>query len=163
MMEAYATAPKHESAWGTQIPGPPVGVYPLLVTGLAKRAFPERQEEIVEGLSQGLGHTNAWCRVVALDCMLEFPEQLGRWKKLLLQLPNDKDETVQEAALGNLLMIVQQQKFYAVMPPTAQIASKVTAKATGSTRIKDLARSVHKLAAQAVVMANRPFPPKERL
>jgi len=156
-MEAYATAPKHESVSGTRIPGPPVGVYPHLVAQLATEVFPERKGEIFAEILKGLQHTNAWCREVAIECVSAFPEQLPRWKRLLLQLSKDEDESVRLAALGELLMIVQQPELHDAMTP-AEIeleAKAVTEDAAASSRVKELAEVVLKLAMKATT-TNRP-------
>jgi hypothetical protein len=151
LMEAYAAAPKHQSVSRTSIPGPPVGVYPSLVTRLAKQALPGREEEMIGDIMKGLQHTNAWCRVVAAECVWVFPEHLDRTKGLLLGLLQDEDELVREAALGQLLLIVQRPTLYEAVPPTevAVAARAMIDDAASSERLKGLAETVLGLATEA--------------
>ncbi|MGO8927652.1 MAG: hypothetical protein ACLQU3_12265 [Limisphaerales bacterium] len=151
LMEAYAAAPKSQSVLGTQIPGPPVGTIPSLVTRLARQTLPERDEEMIRDVVRGLQHTNACCREVAAECVWEFPEHLSRTKSLLFRLVQDENEIVREAALGQLLLIVQRRELHEIVPP-AEVAAAATAvlddpRASG--RLKGLAETVLRLAADA--------------
>jgi hypothetical protein len=147
-MEAYAAAPKHESIARTPVPGPPVGAHPNRVARMVKKTHPQRRQEMVAEISRGFQHTNAWCRVVALECVLELPEELGRWKKDLLRLTSDKDAMVREAALGQLLNIVQIKERRAVVPASDiwSAANAVVEDTNASQRVRELAGIVRKLA-----------------
>lgn len=147
-MEAYAEAPKHESISGTPIPGPPVGVYPSTVVKMARATHLERRDEFVSEIHKGLQHTNAWCRIVAVQCVTAFPGKLGIWKDDVLKLTTDPDDRVQEAALLQLLQIVQQDKLLAILP-ASEIGRAATAVAdypANSERLRGLARTVSDLA-----------------
>src|SRR6266567_1616170 len=109
-MEAYAAAPKHESIYGTKIAGPPVGSFSSDIVCIAKSALPQRRDEIFEEILKGLHHTNAWCRTVAIECVVEFPEEIAKWKNRLAELTQDEEPLVQEAALGGLILIVQKDE-----------------------------------------------------
>jgi hypothetical protein len=156
-MEVYADAPKHQSVSGTSIPGPPVGVYPSLVTRLARQTLPERDEEMIRDVVGGLKHTNAWCRIVAAECVWVFPEHLSRTKSPLLRLLQDENELVREAALGKLLLIVSQPKLHEVVSPAevAAAASAVIDDVAASERLRALAETVLRLAADTGA-TNRP-------
>ncbi len=147
-MEAYAYAPKHQSVSGKSFEGPPVGAFPSLIARVANQSLPESRTEIAEGITQGLQHTNAWCRVVALKSVDGFSEQLGRWKSLVLQLAGDSDPLVQEAALGSLIDFVQQK--HAAMPPAevATVAKNVISSPATSPRVKGLAEALLRYAEQ---------------
>ncbi len=145
--ETYAEAPKHQTIYGTEINGSPIGVIPQFIIASAKSALPDRRGEIINGILQGLQHTNAWCRVVSLECMNQFPEELGRWKERLLELAQDRDPLVQEAALGNLMMIAQNKEELKIIPAAEihEVAEDVLADPETSKRIRDLAETVRSL------------------
>ncbi len=147
-MEAYAYAPKHQSVSGKSFEGPPVGAFPSLIARVANQSLPERRTEIAEGITQGLQHTNPWCRIVALKCVDGFSDQLGRWKSQILQLTADSDPLVQETALGILIDFVQQERTWAVMPPdqVATAAKNVINNPATSPRVKAVAKALLKCA-----------------
>src|SRR5262249_10654403 len=87
---------------GTQIPGSPIGVTSSHVARLGKSLLPHRHEEILGDILQGMKHTNAWCRTVAVEVSWEFPEDFSRFKDSLLELTRDENPIVQETAFGRL-------------------------------------------------------------
>ncbi len=160
-MEAYAYAPKHQSVSGKSFEGPPVGAFPSLIARVANQSLPERRTEIAEGITQGLQHTNAWCRVVALKSVDGFSDQLGRWKSLILQLTRDSDPLVQEAALSSLIDFVQQERTWAVMPPAevATVAKNVISNPAAAPRMKGLAEALLKCAEKAAASTRQRLEP----
>lgn len=118
------------------------------MTQLARQALPERDEEMIGDIIKGLEHTNAWCRVVAAQCVGVFAEHLERIKKPLLSLIHDKEPLAREAALGQLLLIVQQPPLYEAVTPeeVAAAASAVIDDPGASERLKVLAETVLRLA-----------------
>jgi hypothetical protein len=147
-MESYSQAPKQESIYGTPVIGSPVGCVSSLVVGLVDAAFPQRRGEMIAGIMEGLEHTNAWCRIVALESARVFPEALLRRKELLLKLTRDSDALVQETALGNLIEIVQRPALAPAMsaPEVRQAALMIAQDPNSSLRVRDFASNVIQIA-----------------
>ena len=145
--ETYAKAPKHQSIYGTAIYGAPVGVTSSIIIGAAKSALPDRRGEIINGILQGLQDTNAWCRVVSLECIIRFPEELGRWKERLVELAQDKNSMVQGEALLQLMMIAQSKEELKIMPAAEihQVAEDVLANPNTSEDVRKTAEIVRSL------------------
>lgn len=146
-MEAYAAAPKHQSVYGTRVSGPPVGPTSSFMARGAAAAFPERRAELLAEIMRGLEHTNAWCRIVALECARSFPQELLERKNLLINLTQDSDAVAQEVALGALVLNVQQPVFDRLMSPAEveQVARAVMDDPRNSERVRELAKVVLKL------------------
>jgi hypothetical protein len=147
-LEAFAEASKHESVSGTQVPGPPAGIYPGDVTEMARKTHPQRRDELVSEIHNGLHHTNAWGRILAVQCISAFPEELARWKDDLLGLTTDQDDQVQEAALLQLLTLAQQDDLLAILPASeiGRAATAVAENPARSERLRGLAQTVSDLA-----------------
>jgi hypothetical protein len=148
-IEVYASAPKHQTVYGTRVAGAPVGVSSLDVVRSVALAVPERREEVLEEVLKALEHTNALYRCVALECAHAFRgELLQRRKEKLVRLTRDEDPLVQQAALGHLLLIAQIKDLINLMPPSeiAQIARTALNDSTTSERLRSLAQKVLNLA-----------------
>ena len=143
-MEAYATAPQFTSAYRGQVTGMPVGVSPSSVVKAAIAALPQRHNEIVSDVMAFLEHTNAIYRQSALECGHVLPRELLRRKDVLLKLTQDEGEFVKAAALGNLLLIVQQPALREFLSPMEiRQAAQAVADAPGtSARNRTLALTV---------------------
>jgi len=104
-MKAYANAPKHQTIYGTPIPGSPVGVTSSHVARLGNALLPQRRSEILGDILSGMKHSNAWCRTVAVEVSWEFPEDFPKLKDSLLLLTQDESPMVQETAFGRLQLM----------------------------------------------------------
>jgi hypothetical protein len=113
----------------------------MYVAQAAYSELPDRRDEIIAGIQQALNHTNAWCRIVALECVRIFPEQLPRWNPRLAELAQDKDEMVQSAALNALCMMVSTRKQLEGMPEAEihRIAEAVLANSGTTKRNREYA------------------------
>lgn len=151
-MEAYAAAPKFQSVYATGVAGPPVGSSSSMVTRSVINAFPDRRDEIRTAIFRGLEHTNAWCRIVAVECAREFLKEFLQHKDLVLKLIRDEDPVVQGATLGALMLAVQQPSFDSLMPPgETRAAAQAVADDPGNTeRVRQMAETVVKLARQRI-------------
>ncbi|MDB6036159.1 MAG: hypothetical protein JWM16_6497 [Verrucomicrobiales bacterium] len=116
-MEAYASAPQFTSAYGGRVSGMPVGVAPSSVTGAACSVLPHRRAEIMETAMSFLNHTNPICRQSAVESLWAFPKEALKRKEVLLKLTQDKDESVQQAALGTLMLFVQEPALHELLSP----------------------------------------------
>jgi RNA polymerase sigma factor (sigma-70 family) len=154
---AYAEAPKGQSVYGTPLVGIPFGLFPYVCPKAALSVRPDRRGELIAGLQQSLGDTNAWGREFAVECVQCFPEELGRWKGRLGELARDSVGTgnapVQEAALGYMMQVAQSDLLLAIMPASEilPVAEAVLADPKASPRIRDLAATVQSLAKEKLV------------
>ena len=141
-METYARAPK------INVTGPPVGVVPSTVMVLAKAIFPERRQEFIDDIFKGLEHTNAVCRQMSMECARKFPDELVKHRELLVRLTQDEDEFVQQATLGALILIVQNNPAPNLMPPSEieRIAEDVLQNPQTTARTREYANTLLKLA-----------------
>lgn len=146
-IEAYAAAPKHESIYRTKVAGSPVGSSSSLMANSVVTAIPARRDELVSEIMRGLEHTNAWCRVVAMECARRFMSELVQRKDLLLKLAHDVDPFVQQATLGALSMLLWDQNA-GLMPPAEikEIAQAVADDRRNSQGVRGHAESVMKQA-----------------
>lgn len=96
MIEACASAP-HDARGG--IDADVYASFEVAVGGL-----PNRRAEMINGITGGLRHTNAYCRVIAVGLTRLLPEQLPLWKERLIPMTSDLDNNVRIAALLTLAL-----------------------------------------------------------
>jgi hypothetical protein len=147
-MEAYLAAPQFTSAYGGRVSGMPVGVAPSSVTGAAFSLLPHRRAEITEAAMLFLDHTNSVCRQSAVESLWAFPHEALKKKQVLLKLTQDKDEYVQQAALGTLLIFVQEPAIHELLSPAEvrDAADLVSKSLSTPQRVRDFAATVSRVA-----------------
>ena len=145
--ETIAQAPKHESIFGTEVPGAPVGTIPGFIIKSAVASLPDQRKEIVAELLSCLQHTNSYCREVAVECLMLLPDNLPLWKDRLVELTQDEDAELQEAALGCMMGIAQSKEQRKILPAIEirRSAEAVLANPKTTDRVRDLAEMVRSL------------------
>ena len=145
--ETLANAPKHKSIYGTEVSGAPEGTSPSIIVQSAVAAVPNQRKEIIGAMLSCLQHTNPYCRMTAVEGLRLLPETLPLWKDRLVELTQDDDALVQEAALGCMVLIAQSKEQLKILPATEirRCAEAVLANPKTTDRIRELAETVRSL------------------
>jgi hypothetical protein len=95
-----------------------------------------------------LAHTNPICRQSAVESLWAFPNEALKKKEVLLKLTQDKDEYVQQAALGTLMLFVQEPTLHELLSPAeVRDAADLVGKSLSTPqRIRDFAATVSRVA-----------------
>ncbi|EEF57440.1 HEAT repeat domain-containing protein [Pedosphaera parvula] len=79
---------------------------PFLAFLIANRGLPEKHEEIVAGITEGLHNTNAMLRLKAVKLTRTFRGDFQKWRSTLLEMAHDPEEESREAALWALVTTI---------------------------------------------------------
>jgi hypothetical protein len=129
---------------------------PLFTTAafmMANRGLPERHDEIVAGITEGVNSTDAMIRRRAVTLTRTFPEDFQKWKPVLLtfarhpEVESSPEEEVREAALWALVTTIPKDD------EIIQLAQEILANTNNPLHLRALAGSGLQFAGEKAIFA----------